>query len=243
MRQWQKRLPVVLFSLSWCLGLFGCMPPSYRTHPELESRMQGIKEASLPPPDVRIYEVSAGGMRELMDDWSVQGQTNIFNAIPGHFPGRFQIRKISVDKDVEDELKEVVALYNAVSSSILLHTYMEQHVFPEKKNYFDYSVGSIDSLLKKTGADALLIINGHDEVSTGGRKAVMALAVITGAAVGVQVYPQFGVTRVNMALIDRSGAVLWYNIKGAAGGSDLRSPQSTESLIRALLADFPGTKR
>ena len=43
----------------------------------------------------------------------------------------------------------------------------------------------------------------------------------------------------NIALMDRSGAVLWYKIAGDSGGFDLRDGKSAKAFVQRLVADFP----
>jgi hypothetical protein len=108
---------------------------------------------------------------------------------------------------------------------------------------FDYSIGPIDKILQKHGTDALIFVYGFDEISTGGRKALQAAGIIAGALTGVVVLPRSGFTVINAAIVDPSGAVLWYNVKGSQGGYDLRNPESATNFIRSVLSDYPGIKK
>jgi hypothetical protein len=61
---------------------------------------------------------------------------------------------------------------------------------------------------------------------------------VTGQAVVSQ-----GTTVLNIALVDRSGAVLWYKIAGDSGGFDLRDARSAKAFVQRLVADFPAVGR
>jgi len=111
-------------------------------------------------------------------------------------------------------------------------------VFPEKVKSFDYSIGPIDTILARYGCNALIVVYGTDEISTSGRKALMALGTIAGAFTGTVLVPMGGMTTVNFALIDANGNILWYTSR-AEGGYDLRKPESALKLINHVIADYP----
>lgn len=223
-------LPLVLCLLF--LGS-GCVPASYRAHPEFDARLQQIKSTGLIQPDIKVYELSAGGMHELKDDWCSQGKTNVIRAIYANPNEKLTGRKtIELDKETEREIEDIQALYRAVSFSILHHTYNKHALFPEKQQRFDYSIGPVDKLLDKYGADALLFVYGSDEISTGGRKALQFVGLLTG------IMPRSGITALSFAVVDRSGSVLWYNIKGGQGNFDLRDYNSVSQLVNSALSEL-----
>ena len=59
-----------------------------------------------------------------------------------------EIKPITLDKEIEEEMEEIYALYNAVSTRIILHT-QGDNKFPEKVENFDYSIGFIENILKR----------------------------------------------------------------------------------------------
>lgn len=220
--------------------VFGCAPKTYRAHPEFEQRVKSITHPGMLPSDVKVYELTAGGVQELRDDWCKIGKENVEKSIHEAFKQRpFTVEQLLVDKEIEEEIEDIQALYRAVSLSIQLHTYNPQFIFPEKTKNFIYSVGPVDKILKKYGADALIFVYGFDEISTGGRKALMAAGIIVGAFTGVMIAPREGITAVSIALVDSSGTILWYNLKASAGGKDLRDFDSCSSMINNIVAEFP----
>lgn len=219
---------------------YGCAPPSFRAHPQFETRSKDIRSPGLLSPDVKVYEFTAGGVRELRDDWCLKGKENVQNAILGCFREKpWEVKPITVDKDLEEELEDIYALYRAVSHCILRHTYGE-FMFPEKVKNFDYSIGSVESLTKRYGVDALIFVYGFDEISTAGRKALTAAAVIAGAFTGVMIIPRGGITFISVAVVDPTGTILWFNFKGAQGAYDLRDPESATKLVKTILSEFRG---
>jgi hypothetical protein len=232
-----------LFPVLLLIFLSGCATTSYRSHPEFDQRIATIKTPSLLPPDVKVYELSAGGVGELRDDWSRSGKENMLKAVLQAFKEHsLDVTAPSIDKEIEDELEDIQALYRAVSASIITYTYNPASRFPEKVKNFDYSVGPINKVLDKCGADSLVLVYGSDEISSAGRKTLAVVGILAGAVTGVAIVPRSGITAVSASLIDRSGSVLWYNFKGSGGGRDLRDYESCNSIARDVIFDFPGKK-
>jgi hypothetical protein len=214
----------------------------YRAHPDLARRTQGVKILGVLPPDIKIYELSAGGDTELRDDWSAAGREAVLHGLAEVFKDRgIALKSLAVDKDMQGPLEDVTALYRAVSYSIVEHTYRNPP-FQTKLENFDYSVGPVDDMLRKHQADAFLIVYGVDQISTAGRKVLRGVGLVLGSVTGQPVLSQ-GTTALNIALVDRSGAVLWYKIAGDDGGYDLREAKSARAFVQRLVADFPSVGR
>lgn len=236
-----KKKRYIIFMLISCLLFLscGCAVMKSRTHPEFEERYKNIKTSGLIPPDIEIYELSAGGVRELKDEWSEIGKENVFNALMK----KFKEKGIKVDTLTKDEeMEDTLALYRAVSMCINLHT-QGPSAFPEKQKNFDYSIGSIEKTLDKYGVDALMIVYGSDESTTGGRQALIAFGLLASIATGVPVVPRAGITTMNVALVDPSGTILWYNCKRSGASHDLRKPEDATSFVEDIFSDFPESNK
>jgi hypothetical protein len=214
----------------------------YRAHPELDRRARTVRVVGLLPPDIKIYELSAGGVTELRDEWSAAGREAVLQGLTEALRDRgVAIKPLAVDPSLQRPVEDVTVLYRAVSGSIIEHTY-KQHPFPAKLENFDYSVGPLDPLLQRSQADAMVIVYGVDQISTNGRKALRGVGLVLGAVTGQPVLSQ-GTTAVTIALVDRSGSVLWYKIAADSGGFDLRDARSAKTFVQRLVADFPTVGR
>ncbi|MBT8340977.1 MAG: hypothetical protein HKP58_18860 [Desulfatitalea sp.] len=231
---------VLMFTVSFG---YGCSPATYKIHPEFNQRCQKIGSYCLIKPDVEICQISAGGVREVRDDWCELGLANVIAALEKTLTQKEVVFKdIVVEGRMDETADEIRALYRAVSYSIRVHAIGGPNVFPDKASNFDYAIGPIDDFLNVYGCDALIIVYGSDEVSSGGRKAVAVLGLLAGAFTGVAATPRGAITAINFATIDADGNILWYNSK-AEGGYDLRSKDSTQQLIDNVLAEYPRCNR
>ncbi len=239
------RRPRARLALLALLGLAtGCMStnPAYqayqsphRAHPDLHARAKGIRTVAVVPPSIKIYSLSAGDVKELREDWSAAGRENVVRALREGLRGQaVELGTQPPDREIQGELEEVQALFRTVSLTIIQRTYSTYPFFTKLEN-FDYSVGPIDRILRKYRADALLLVYGYDEISTGGRKALKVVGAVLPFVGG----PSSGDTGMAIALVDRTGAILWFRIEADRGGYDLRDPESASEFITAMLSDLP----
>jgi hypothetical protein len=208
-----------MFLCASCLLLIttGCATPSFEPHPRLKRRADQITRPGLFLSHVKIYQVSAGGVVELRDDWCATGKENLLGAlVEGFRRKRCNAKPVFLGADLEGEIKEIKALYASIDRSIQLHIYGPQ-LFPEKASNSDYSLGPLEDLLKKAGVDSLAFVCAFEEVSETARRIIVSIGVA-----------------------DSSGTIVWYNIKGSDGGYDLRDAESAKELVQTILGSFPG---
>lgn len=227
--------------------LAGCTSPPFRSSPDINQRIASYGTILVLPPKVDLYEVSAGGTAEKMDDWSEQGTSNVVQSLKGslsasRIPCLF-LNPDTLSAERKVTLDETSALYDAVDNSILLHAYgNEQTGFAEKEKRFEYSLGPETSDLAMT-ADAVLVVRGVDYISSSARKAAQAGAMVVGMLFGVVVTPRGGITALSVSLVDaKSGTIVWHAINASEGGFDLRNPASTGKIVASLLKPFPFRK-
>ena len=209
--KWRSALLIIYLILL----VTGCALDAYRMHPEFGVRAVSIRKSVLITPDVSMYELSSGGVVMLRDDWSEVGRKNLQNAILQDFNGKpCKVKLAQMDMQTAKEMETVRALYR------LVHKTMKQQTFGHHQNRvendeFNFSLGPLETILQKLDADAIIFVTGYDQVSDGGHKALVDLAVA-----------------------DSSGTILYYSVKGTRKGEDLRDPVSAAAMTRDLLSDF-----
>ena len=191
----------------------GCTLATYNTHPEYGERVSMVKNPVILMSDVHLYQIAPDGTATLRNDWSAAGRRNLQQAILQRFKSRYPgMQPMDDDTRSSEKVKEVNSLYK------LVHKTMDQQIFgPSRKNFkkedFNYSLGSLETILSKLNADAAIFITGYDKVSPAGRKSM-----------------------IDLAIADRSGTILYYSVKGTIKGPDLRDPGSARSMAKDLLA-------
>lgn len=213
----------------------GCATPPKKIHADYGQRASTIRSVGVLYPDINMYELNAGGVREKIDTWCEQGRQNFVEALKEELSKRtLEVKTVKLEGDFRENLEEVNDLYDFIIYSFNVHTAEGPNLFPEKHDRFDYSVGQIDGILDAYHVDSLLLVHGFGEVSTGGRKA----ATVVGALMGIGYRP--GYTIVNMALVDRSGTLLWHeNFIKPGGATDLRNARSVKVITGKMLTSLP----
>jgi hypothetical protein len=211
---------------------------TYKTRPDTVTRVAALQAVRPAPLDISVQEISAGGSTEKHDELTALVGRNITDAVAS--AQRLTLANLGADFDTgpaRAELDEVQALLRAITLNDAM-PFGPAAPAERRATPMTYQVGRIDRLADALGGDAVLFVFVRDQYSTGGRKAVMALAMIAGAAAGVAVTPAMGVTTSSAALVERDGTVLWFNNIGAAG-LDLRTASGATGWVNKLLAGLP----
>ncbi|MBI5342650.1 MAG: hypothetical protein HZB63_04955 [Deltaproteobacteria bacterium] len=203
---------------------------------DIADRLAKIKSIGMFPPDIRIHELSAGGVSEYMEEWSAKGKENVARSVKETIGGRLvEIRQDALDNNVREELEDVLALYRAAIVSYILQS-ASLTGFPVKQDFSGYVLGSLENLFDTLKVDALVVVKGSDHISTGGRKTLGFI----GALAGIYFLP--GNAAMDLGLIDRSGAILWYKIVVNPYNNDFREPEGAAKNTAEMLSGFPGWK-
>jgi hypothetical protein len=233
-------------ALVFLLLISGCAPLSQIGRPVGIPKTTAFKKVIILPPQIDVVEIGAGGVAEKIDDWSEQGRANVIAAIEDELKSKpnLEVRYAPLETlpdNVKAELADTQSLFDVVNSSLVLHVYgPPPHRFEEKLLDFNYSLGNETSKLLFDDADAFLFVKGADQISTAGRKAMQAAAMLAAAAVRVVLIPQLGATALSVALVDaRTGAITWFNFDRAEGFYDLRNRNDAASFVKKLLSQFP----
>lgn len=218
----------------------GCTtPPSHRTTADASSKLASASALGVAPPDVEVYEIPAGGVGELRDDWT----RNVDDLLRTEFAAQTKFKPAPAVADLspaaQQELAEVSSLLRAISLNQFTVIFGPRELQPANRA-LDYNVGRIDTLADACGSDALLFVFVRDSYASAGRKALAVLGVLTGAVTGIVITPTLGSTVGTAALVHRDGTVVWFNTHGAASG-DLRERPGAAATARTLLAGFPKT--
>jgi hypothetical protein len=224
------------------LGVTGCgtAPATYKIRADTPARVAGIQAVRAAPMDIEVDQITAGGLKEKSDDLTLLVSKNIATAVvDAHGLDPAAIHPDLYSGPARAELDEVQALLRAIAANDAapfgINVPADRARAPQP---LTYQVGRIDRIANALGTDAVLFLFVRDQYSTGGRKTVMAIAMIAGAAAGVAIAPAMGVTVSSAALVDRDGTVLWFNELGAAG-LDLRDASHAAAWAKRLMAGFP----
>lgn len=216
-------------------------------HPDLTKKAEHIKRISLLPPQIDMFEISAGGSLEKMEDWSQPARTHMRKSIKEEFAKREHLQLTEFDEQAisstaRTTYNQTLLLYDAVLSAIMTHTFQSSYqrsalFFPWKARDFAYSVGKeIDVFAPNV--DAYVLIRGFDQRSSVGRKALGVGTAIVGAAVGVVIIPQRGANLFTASLIDaHTGDILWFSKSLAP--YDLRKPEEATKLVLEFMSELP----
>ena len=223
-----------LFSLTACATTSG-IPSNYD---ERASRAAGLQSVLLLTPDIKVNSLSAGDVKEEIPEWSAQARQLVIKTVKEEMAARGRRLKVLDPKTrYRKTVDEVKDLHLAVMSSIYDHTIYEpgnMNVFPERIEHFDYSVGSVERLLKAYKVDGMLIIRGEDNISTSGRKALGVVSALNPFSQG----QMGGMTFLEVTLTDARGDVLWFALKWNAGDYDLRDSEEAIRFVRDTFEDF-----
>jgi hypothetical protein len=226
--------------------LAGCAAtPSANVHYTIkqEPGSRPLQQVVLLPVDVDVYELSAGGVREEVPEWSSTAETNVRNAllVSKEVGGQCCVTRLvdtsSLTPDERAVLEEHLALFNTVATNAMWATLPSNTAWHFKAEHFDYTLGDgLGFLKEKYGLDAGLVIAGEDVVSSSGRKTTAVLGAMFGVVIPL------GHSTLMGGLVDFStGDLLWLNhVTSAAGQADLRDPASCLDLAKALMKEYPG---
>lgn len=197
------------------------------------------KKVVLLPPQVFVYELSAGGMPTRMADWEATARENLSAAATrlSHEAGFELLPAPVLAPLLADQLEAHIGLYERVAQSVFVYGRGDMDAWAHKKNEFDYTVGpGLAFLRQQTGADAALIVLGSDYISSGGRRA----AFIAGLMLGV-VMP-LGQSFITAGIVDlTTGDVLWMSFDSSSS-MDSRTPADVDSLMHNLYQTWPATQ-
>ena len=232
-------LPLIALFVAGCSTV-----PTAKVHYTLKEDpgSRPLQQVVLLPVDVDVYEMSAGGIKEEVPEWSSKAETNVRNALlltkdaGGVCCITRQVDSSSLTPEEQDVVEEHLAFFNTVATNALWTSLPANPAWHFKAEHFDYTLGDGLGFLKtKYDVDAGLILVGEDVVTTAGRKTTAFVGAMFGIAIPL------GHSIMMVGLVDfATGDVLWMNHEVSTGGTDLRDPDSSKAMALRLMKDYPG---
>ncbi len=223
------------------LALAGCATSTApRVHHSLIDKpaSRPLQQVVLLPVDIEVYELTAGGVREEVPEWSETAEANIRAAVlftkdddRGRYVGR-RVDSSALTAEERDVLEEHLKLFNVVAFNAIL---MDRMGYADDAR-FDYTLGvGLGFLKEKYDVDAGLLVVGQDVVSSAGRKATAFVGAL------LRVHVPLGHSILIGGLVDfETGDLLWLNHATSTGDTDLRDPESAKAFARILMRGYPG---
>ena len=235
------RLRHATFFSLFLFVLTSCAPTT-RYHSDLLTHRDEIKKIAYTS-KIKVYEVDAGGVKTLKHDYTEKAKENFDTAIETVVQKKLKSSIIplkQLDPDTEEKLRELGILYLYISNGIRFNTLKYKDLSKSIENFNYPNLDEFSDVSKELGTDYFLFLWGVDHVSTGGRIAMQIAAVLIGAAVGVQVNPQFGVSILSAALVQQStGELLWHNSLKGEGIYDFRNYDNVQNMLESLFDSIP----
>jgi len=190
----------------------------------------------LMPLDVKLSELTAGGVLEPKAEWTQQAEQHITAAVNEFFRTERSVNLETADNWVkETELPiQLTKLHEVVGTSVLLHAYLPQLKLPNKGDKFDWTLGMDTQILKEHyGADYALFLFVRDSYASAGRAAVIVIGAFL--AVGIHGGQQVAFA----SLVDlNTGDIVWFNRLAREAG-DLRTAKPANDTVKLILDNFP----
>jgi hypothetical protein len=239
------RRALILITAS-SLALSGCVSMRQVADPGFQPP-QGDYSLIVMRPDVKVGQLTAGGLVEPRADWTEQARANVLAALQAQQAQRGGRTIIAESREsvpgVDPEtMAGLERLHSAVGNSIVLHKYMGADL-PTKRRGLDWTLGEEAVRFgQATGMDYALFLHAEDAVVTGDRVALQVLG-IAGCFIGFCAPNIGGGSQLAYAsLVDlRSGEVVWFNVLQAGSQiagiqmGDLRTPQGATQMVDRLL--------
>ena len=202
------------------------------------------KKVLLLPAEIRVHEISAGGVVEKVDEWSRTASSHATKYVRGLASERRLFELIeapALGQEEQAQLDQHVALYELVGASAALARASAFSVWQERAKDFDYTLGpGLKALAERTGIDAAMIVIGTDYISSAGRRAAMVMGVLLGVVTGAVILPQGGVSFLSVGVLDmRTGNLLWFGTDQSSA-TDFRNERDLHQMLERMFQTYPG---
>lgn len=198
------------------------------------------------PIDIRVHEISAGGVVEKVDAWSqraTQAANTYVRSLDERDDGIALMPVPTLSGEEQAALDQHVALYDVVAYTAYSAQRSNDPVWRKRGDDLDYTIGpGLGALADKSGADAALVIIGSDHISSTGRKAANVALTFVGALIGVAAVPHGGEAFVSAGVVDlRTGRLLWFDTHRSSN-LDLDEEKGVKAVLDAIFKNYPGSR-
>ena len=199
----------------------------------------------LAQPDIRVHEISTGGVVEKVDEWSNKASDEAAKSLEAlaQSTKMFELVPPSKLSDAQRAtLEQYGALYVLVAGSASLAQRSPFPAWKDRAADFDYTLGpGLAGVADKERLDAVVFVVGTDHISSAGRKAAMVVGVLAAAFTGVMIVPNSVPGFLTAGVVDmHTGDVLWFSTETSGGSDDLRDPAVVKTAIDDLFKTYPG---
>lgn len=239
----EMRLFRFLFMLVLMTALVGCqtVPATHRVHHSLLDSPPKVlpKKVLLLPASLEVFEISAGGVAEKVEDWSRQAAAHADRGLKSYAASNASFQLVEMpplSPQEKESLDQHLALYDMVAADAFQLTRVGGPAWQHKVKHFDYALGDgLRFLKQKTGADAALVVVGLDQISSADRKAMVLVAALFGVGIPL------GISFLSTGVVDlESGDILWFNYATSYANRDLRKPEDADAMIKEMFVNYPG---
>jgi hypothetical protein len=182
-------------------------------------------------PNVQLAILSAAGIPEPREDWSVSGRDNLAASIASYIQSESHTPStLDPSSAMEGRVGQIIRLHDAVGVSLVQRGFL-----PTQRDRFEFTLGEgVRELGAAHNADYALFVSANGSYASAGRvAAAVGLAML---GVGVPLGGQVAYA----SLVDlRTGNVIWFNTVIAAPSQDMRDPEGARSLVNSIMKDAP----
>ncbi|MCA0445598.1 MAG: hypothetical protein LCH54_05155 [Bacteroidetes bacterium] len=218
------------------MTISGCTSDYTRFSSNGHQQIKQIKKVGIITPDVKVYELGAGGANTPLGKQTEIARNFLFENTKVSLQNLgMKVRKIDLQGGDSLLFQETLAMYRTVDDAIL------GKKTSDTKKKFEYDLGSLDSLALYYDVDAFLFLRGYDTEPSSNRSAAAVAGVVTGVLFGVGVIlhePSF----LSVGLADRDGKILFYNFNNEMDTWNYTKEKDVKKLTEKLFKEFSKKK-
>jgi hypothetical protein len=232
-----------------------------RESPDFSEKHKKIKDYTVVPVEISIFETSSDGSNTKKEEWSSLAKENLMKAIEDKIEkdnihvGRLKDASLPINSNLI--LRDMRIHYVAIEERILNTIPGRPEYVQRNADKLHYSLGSDIKLLNEE-TDAFLLVRAFSQIYTRDRSfsknatdiaEVIAGGVLFEIATGGRVNPAFifnnhseeNYSFLSIALVDsKTGEVLWYNFEFSKKKTkyDLLKADSTQEMVGKVLSNL-----